>query len=886
MLMEIKNKRSIYHSISGDDATKKLQSDLTKGLSAAEAEVRLKKYGGNKINEAKKRSLVLIFLSQFKNPIVYLLVFAVGLSFYFREWLDGFAIIIVIFINAIIGFYMEFQAERSMDALKKMTAIPAKILRNGNLLEYDSINVVPGDIIYAEAGDMIPADARILRDAQLQVDESTLTGESVPVEKKSEVLPEETPLAERSNMLYKGTHLTKGNVWAIVSETGMETELGQVASLVASADQSITPLEKKLGDFSKRLIVITVGLVVIIFVAGLVNGKDLIEMLKTSIALAVAAIPEGLPIVATLALAQGMVKMAKYKVIVKKLSAVETLGGTNIICTDKTGTLTENKIKVSQVVGEGMAWKEGERITSPSFDRMKRVAILCNTAQLKRDGDVLNEIGDPLETGLLKFAEECGENIEVIRQQFPKINEEAFSSETKMMITMHRSGNELVAYAKGAVEELVKRCTHILCNDKLKAFDETFKKHWLTEAETLASSGLRIIGGAYKDCASEKETEFSSGLSFLGLFGMMDPPRKEVFKALEECRAAGIRVVMITGDHPSTAKNIGEQLGIAEKGTEVFIGSRMKEYELLTVEDKTQWSNASIFARVSPKQKLDLIKVLQEKGNVVGMTGDGVNDAPALKKADIGIAMGLRGTQVAQEVADIVLKDDSFSSIVIAIKQGRIIFENIQKFVIFLLSCNLSELLVIAIASIFSLHFQLFPLQILFINLITDVLPALALGVIGGNESVMKQKPKPIQTPIIDSKRWWAIIFYSIVIAITSVGGVLVSHYTIHKTEIWNSQLCNNILFYSLIFSQLLHVLNMGKTGTNYFKSEVFRNRFVWLAILTSLAILLVLNFIEPVKKVLSIFPMSLADWIITISSALATTLIIQIAKTLKIVKQ
>lgn len=884
--MESDKKNINYYSINGDEVTRQMQSNLSTGLSDEEVELRLKNYGENKITESKKRSPILIFLSQFKSPIVYLLLFATGLSFYFKEWLDGFAILIVILINAVFGFYMEFQAERSMDALKKLTAIPCKILRNGKLLEYDSVKVVPGDIIYAEAGDMIPADARILRDKQLQVDESTLTGESVPIEKKNDPLPEETPLAERVNMLYKGTHLTKGNVWAIVTGTGMETELGKVASLVESADQSITPLEKKLEDFSKKLIIITLGLVVIIFIAGLLNGKNIIEMLQTSIALAVAAIPEGLPIVATLALAQGMLKMAKYKVIVKKLSAVETLGGTNVICTDKTGTLTENKIKVSQVVVEGMIWNIGDKVSSPSFDIMRRVAILCNTAELKRKGDKVNEIGDPLETGLLKFAESSGENIDMIRKQFPKINEEPFSSETKMMATMHHSGNELVAYAKGAVEELVKRSTYILCDDKPKTFDESLKQHWLNEAEKLASSGLRIIAGAYKECDDEHEKEFSSGLTFVGLFGMMDPPRKDVYKALEECRAAGIGVVMITGDHPSTAKNIGTQLGIAEKNSEVIIGSKMKEYDLLSHEEKTQWSNATIFARVSPKQKLNLVKVLQEKGNVVGMTGDGVNDAPALRKADIGIAMGLRGTQVAQEAADMVLKDDSFSSIVTAIKQGRIIFENIQKFVIFLLSCNLSELLVIAIASIFSLHFQLFPLQILFINIITDVLPALALGVIDGSDAIMEQKPKPINTPIIDSKRWWTIIFYSIVIAITCVGGVLISHYTIHKAEIWNPQLCNNILFFSLIFSQLLHVLNMGKTGTNYFKSEVFKNHYVWFAIISSLVILFGLYLIAPTREILSIYPMSSADWMITIGSAITTTIIIQVAKTFKIIKQ
>lgn len=884
--MENKIKHINYHSVEDDEIIKLLRTDRSTGLSNEEAELRLKKFGLNKISETKKQSIILIFLSQFKNPIVYLLLFASGLSIYFKEWLDGLSILIVILINACIGFYMEFQADRSMEALKKLSSIPSKIFRNNRLSMLDSIYIVPGDIIYAEAGDIINADARIYRETQLQADESALTGESVPIEKKKETLPEKTQLADRINMIYKGTHITKGNVWAVVTATGMETELGKIADLVQSAKQSATPLEKKLEDFSKKLIKVTIVLVIIIFIAGILNGQKLLEMLQTSIALAVAAIPEGLPIVATLALAQGMLKMAKHKVIVKKLSAVETLGGTNVICTDKTGTLTENKIKVTQVFTDGKSWLDGTIGTSSlSFSLMKKVAILCNTAELRHTNMEETEIGDPLETGLLKFAKGLGENIEIVRQEFPKIKEEPFSSESKVMATLHHSGNDLVAYTKGAVEEIIKRSNLILLDNKPEEFNETLKQHWLNEAENIASSGLRVIAGAYKEVVSKQE-KFDTGLTFIGLFGMMDPPRKDVYKALKECRTAGIRVVMITGDHPSTAKNIGIQLGIAEKDTEIILGSKMKGYELLTDKEKIHWTNAPIFARVSPKQKIDIVKVLQEKGNIVGMTGDGVNDAPALKKADIGIAMGLRGTQIAQDVADMVLKDDSFTSIVIAIKQGRIIFDNIQKFVIFLLSCNLSELFVIAIASVFSLHFQLFPLQILFINLITDVLPALALGVIGGNEAIMKHKPRKMDAPIINSKKWWTIIFYAIILAITSVGGVLVSHYTIHKSETWNPELCNNILFYSLIFSQLLHVFNMGKTGTNYFKSEVFRSKYVWIAVITSLIILLVLSHIEQVRKVLSIYSMSVQDWLIIVSSALVAMIIIQTARIFKIVKQ
>lgn len=876
-----------YYSISDSEVAKLLDADASKGLSEAQVAKRLIDFGYNKMAASKKSSPFIIFLLQFKSPIVYLLIVAAGLSFFFEEWLDGIAILIVILINAIIGFYMEFQAERSMDALKKLTTIPAKIKRDGTLREVDSINLVPGDIMFAEAGDVISADAIIFESSQLQVDESALTGESIPIEKQRGILNGSTDLADRTNSLFKGTHVTKGNVWAIIINTGMKTELGKIAGLVQTADQSITPLEKKLQEFSKMLITITVGLVVVVFIAGMINGHHFVEMLETSIALAVAAIPEGLPIVATLALAQGMLKMARYKVIVKKLSAVETLGGTKVICTDKTGTLTENKIIVSKVVSTDSVWNIGtDALHTKSFDILTNIAILCNTAELKHNNKELIEIGDPLETGLLKFAESTGKNIDSIRNENKKLKEEPFSSETKIMATMHLNDNKNIVYAKGAMEELIKRSDRILLNNEIKELTPELKQHWLNEGEKLAGSGLRMIGGAYKESVDAENESLSSNLIFVGLYGMMDPPRKEVFSALEECKTAGIKVVMITGDHPSTAKNIGVQLGIADESSEIILGSKMKEYEALTESDKQQWLNASIFARVSPKQKLDLVKVLQEKGNVVGMTGDGVNDAPALKKADIGIAMGERGTQVAQEVSDMILKNDSFTSIVTAIKQGRIIFENIRKFVIFLLSCNLSELLVIASASVFNLHFQLFPLQILFINLITDVLPALALGVTEGSNNIMKQPAKQIEAPIIDKERWWTIIFYSIILSITSLGAVFVSHHTVHKTELWNPELCNNILFFSLIFSQLLHVFNMGQTGVNFFKSEVFRSKQVWGATIISFLLIIVLYMIPLVRQSLTVYPLSVSDWLIISGSAFASLIIIQIGRVFKIVKQ
>ncbi|MDP3557751.1 MAG: cation-translocating P-type ATPase [Bacteroidota bacterium] len=864
------------HAIEPEAVLTALQSDAANGLTSAEAQKRLKN-GANKIEAKKDKSIWLIFLSQFKSPIVWLLIFAAGLSFYFGELLDGIAILIVILINALIGFYMEYQAERSMNALKKLSAVPAKVQRDGKLEEINAEEIVPGDIIYIEAGDMIPADGRIFKASQVQIDESALTGESLPVEKQTDKLNADTTLAERTNMLYKGTYSTKGNGYMVVTTTGMDTELGNIARMVQSADQAATPLEKKLENFSKKLIWITVALVVIIFVAGLLNGQKFLEMLETSIALAVAAIPEGLPIVATMALAQGMMKMAKYNVIVKKLSAVETLGGTNVICTDKTGTLTQNKIVVNKIVTTAD--------NAEALEIINRIAVLCNTAELQSSNGSVKEIGDPLETGLLKFAEKNSINIQSYRTKYPKLKEEPFSSETKIMATLHKDQGSSTTYAKGASEELLLRCNRILEKDGIKELNAENRTLWIKKAEELANSGLRVIAGAYNPSASA-EGGLSVNLVFVGLFGMIDPPREEVFEAIKECKTAGIKVIMITGDHPATAKNIAVKLGIADNGNfKAMVGKEMKDYEHLTAKEKTSWMDTQVFARVSPKQKLDLIAVLQEGKNIVGMTGDGVNDAPALKKADIGIAMGLRGTQVSQEVADMVLKDDSFSSIVIAIKQGRIIFENIRKFVIFLLSCNLSELLVIATASVFNLHFQLFALQILFINIITDVLPALALGVTEGSNEIMQRPPRNMNEPIIDKKRWIAIFFYSITIGAVSVGAVFFSHLTVHNTETWNPELCNNILFFSLIFSQLLHVFNMGN-GTSFFNSEVFRNKYVWGAIVLSVIILLGVYAIEPVRKVLSIYEMSVYDWLISIGASIVSLIVIQIGKKLKIAQQ
>jgi Ca2+-transporting ATPase len=853
-----------------------LASDKENGLLSDEATKRLQKFGSNVIQADKGKSPLRILLEQFNSLMVWLLLFAAGLSFWFQEYLDATAILLVILINAVVGFWMELQALRSMNALKKMASVPSKVFRDGKLIEIPSEELVPGDVLFLEAGDIITADARIIQAAQLSVNEASLTGEAMPVEKKETELPEKTPLAERTNMLHKGTYVTNGNAKALVTATGMQTELGKIAHLVQSAKQSATPLEKKLQVFSRKLIYITIILVVLIFVVGLLTHGDYVEMLETAIALAVAAIPEGLPIVATLALAQGMMKMAKHKIIVKKLAAVETLGGTTIICTDKTGTLTQNKIEVSEVIPVDIASEKNKEL-------LTRIGMLCNTASVEINNNGVNEIGDPLETGLLKYAYKQGVLKEQVEKIFPKIHEVPFSSETKMMATLHKNGNGFTVFAKGAAEELLNQCTFIVNGYDKSQLTEQLKDEWKHKSEKLAASGLRIIAGAYKETTSEN-TPLLEDLIFAGLYCMIDPPAEDVYQAIQEAKDAGIRVVMITGDHPATANCIANQLHISSEN-EPISGKDMQPYEHLTEIDKQKWLQTSVFARVTPAQKLDLVTVLQEQGNIVGMTGDGVNDAPALKKADIGIAMGQRGTQVAQEVSDMVLKDDAFSSIVHAIKQGRIIFSNIQKFVIYLLSCNMSELFVVSLAALSNLHFQLLPLQILFINLVTDVLPALALGVSEGNPFVMKHRPRNPSEPLLKTKQWYAVWVYAAVISVCTLGAVFVSHYFIHAGTQFDPKLCNNILFFTLIFCQLFHVFNMASAKVSFFKSEVFRNRYVWYALLSCALIILALFIITPVKEALDIQPLNTEDWVLVFASATFSLLVIQLLKRLKIIR-
>lgn len=880
------------HALSAEIVVKNLSVSTDKGLTESEARERQTVFGKNELKEVKRKSLFNVFLVQFKSPIVYLLLGAVIISVFFKDNTEAIAIFVVIIVNAMMGFFMEAQAIRSMEALRRLDRVTAKVWRQGTLTEVASEEVVPGDILFVEAGDLVSADARLLTSVQLASDESPLTGESVPVAKIVDSLPDDTIVADRKNMVFKGTIVTRGNARAVVTATGMKTELGKISALVHAAEDEAIPLNEKLEKFSKRLILLTGFIVLPLLVIGLLEKRDTVVMIKTTIALAVAAIPEGLPIVATIALARGMLKLAKHQVIVKKLAAVETLGSTNVIFTDKTGTLTENRLEVTTLCLPNQTieieWDEANksiRFNPPNISshnqsnlqKLLTVAVMCNNASFSE-----NQVtGDPLEIALLKIGEYHRTGfLEEVYSLFPRIYEYPFDSETKIMGTIHEYEGKNFAAVKGATEEVLRYSSFILSEGQVKTFSDEEKKTWLTQHDNLGKNGLRALAFAYKENVPDTEG-FIGDLVFVGLAGFIDPPREEVRESIRECHDAGIRVVMVTGDHTETAKHIARRIGLTTKENETVIhGKNLAGVEQLSGNEETSLLHANIFTRVSPKQKLDLIKLYQEKGWIVGMTGDGVNDAPALKKADIGIAMGKRGTQVAREAADMVLQNDSFTSIVKAIKYGRVIYDNIRTFIIYLLSCNLSEILIVAFAGFFNLALPLQPIQILFLNIVTDVFPALALGMNEGKANVMKRKPRNPDEPMINRKNWISIFSYSFFITISVFSVFLYSHLVLE----FPATISNNIAFFSLAFAQLIHPLNLASRRVSFFYNEITRNRYLWGAVAFCMLLIFLAYIIEPLNEVLSLEKLPPTAWVLVAIGSVLHLGIIQLAKRTNII--
>ncbi|MFH5885235.1 cation-translocating P-type ATPase [Halalkalibaculum sp. DA3122] len=887
-----------------DEVIRECNTDPEKGLSAKEVHQRRQQYGPNMLREHKKRSLWLILAEQFQSLIIGLLAAAAAVAFWFGEWIEGWAILVVIIINTLIGFFTELRAIRSMEALFKLGKMRTRVRREGRVEEIDATDLVPGDIVLVEAGDIITADLRITEASRLQADESALTGESLPVAKEKDPVDEDTVLAERRNMLYKGTAVTRGSGEGVVVATGTKTELGTISSLVEEAEEQQTPLEERLDKLGHRLIIVTLIIALFVVISGIVAGKELFLMIETGIALAVAAIPEGLPVVATIALAKGLRIMASRNALVNRLSSVETLGATGIICTDKTGTLTENRMTVTMAVlpggpieldadgegndlavteqnGLGTAGGTGEKPVlepEPGLTRLLEIGALCNNASLDNRGAPRGDAGsgggtgDPLEIALLTAGRKAGIEVSDLAERYPEVREEAFDPEVKMMATWNRvedGESQYRVHVKGAPGAVMEVCDRILEQGSVKPLTPEKKEELKKVNRELAAQGLRMLALAYKG-SDETEADPYEHLIYTGLVALLDPPRKDIAPAIERCRKAGIRVIMITGDQSETARYIAGAVGLLggeEELPEVIHGNDLPSNEELesVPEEKRAVLETSIFARISPGQKLNLIELYQQEGHIVAMTGDGVNDAPALKKADIGIAMGQRGTQVAREAADMVLTDDSFSSIVAAIEQGRIIFGNIRRFIYYLMSCNVSEVLVVGIASLLGTPLPILPLQILFLNLVTDVFPALALGVGEAEDGVMERPPRPPEEPILDDTHWKGIFVYGLIIT----GSVL----SVLYIALWVLELDNRaavtLSFLTLALTQLWHVFNMRSSSSGILDNTIIRNGWVWGALLLCVLLLLLAVYIPPIAAVLQVQPPGIVGWGIVLGFSL-----------------
>ena len=855
--------------LSAEDVVASLDVSPDAGLDARAVADRLREHGPNLLAQPKTVTWWEILLRQFRSLIVILLAVAAGVSFAFGDWLEGAAIFLVILVNAVIGLITELRAVRSMEALQKLTRVMTKARRGGVRIEIPAEGVVPGDIVILEAGDLISADLRILTASKLQADESAMTGESLPVSKNAEPLEGDPPLADRTNMLFKGTMLTNGSGEAVAVSTGMSTELGKISSLIEGADEEATPLERRLERLGRMLLWVTLVIAAAIAGVGIASGREILLMIETSIALAVAAIPEGLPIVATLALARGMWRMAQRNAVIRRLSAVETLGAASVICTDKTGTLTENRMAVAQLVlstgmveasEEGFDLVDGANLLRTALE----VGVLCNNADL---GDGMQGgVGDPLEVALLEAAERAGIKTGDFRAQHPEVREEAFDSDTKRMATIQESpGGGYLVTAKGAPESILEACTTVLTAAGPEPLHEAARERWAEEEQAMATHGLRVLGLATKT-DDRPDTPAYEDLSLVGWIALADPPRGDVQDAIMQCRRAGIDVVMVTGDQAATGKSIAQAVGLVERDdAEALHGSELDRIEELTDADRQRLLGVQVFARVSPKQKLDLISLFQEDGRVVAMTGDGVNDAPALKKADIGVAMGLRGTQVAQEAADMVLKDDAFGTIVEAVEQGRAIFDNIRKFVLYLLSCNVSEILAVAIASFAGLPMPLLPLQILFLNLVTDVFPALALGAGEGGPGIMGRPPRPSGEPIVAGRHWWSVGGYGGLIAAVVLAVLLLSIRWFGLTEAQGT----TTAFLTLAFAQLWHVFNMRDPGSGFLRNDVTRNPYIWGALAICTVLLFAAVYVPGLATVLRTVDPTLKGWIIVLVGSL-----------------
>lgn len=837
-----------------DDVVAGLQVEVTRGLSSREA-VRRRRLGGpNVLRRIRTRSAWAILWDQLRSVITLLLLVGAALSFAFGETLDGSAIMAVILLNTAIGFTTEIRAFRSMESLRRLAAVTTRVRRDGVVREVPAQDLVPGDLVVFEAGDVVTADLRLIQASRVQATEAALTGESAPVPKQQEPVPQDAALGDRRSMLFSGTAVTRGAGEGLVVATGMRTELGNISSLVEAAEAQETPMAKRLDRLGQWLAWASLGLAALVGIAGILSGKETFLVVETVIALAVATVPEGLPIVATMALARGMWRMARRNALIEQLPAVETLGSTTVILTDKTGTLTEDKMTVTRLrLADRDVEVTGESIELSGQEPLRQallIGALCNDAELHDSTGT----GDPMELALLEAARKAGLRRPDLLADLPEVREEAFDPAVQMMATFHRSPQGYLVAVKGAPEAVMECCE----------IEEAWRKRWSDWQDRMAAEGLRVLALATKTTGHKEENPYE-GLRLVGLVGLMDPPRTRVREAIDACRQAGIRVVMVTGDHPATAMSVGRAVGLVprEDHAPVAAGSILgSDLDRLAPEESLR---AGIIARTSPEQKLRLIERYQDAGEVVAMLGDGVNDAPALKKADIGIAMGVRGTQVAREAAAMILRDDELATIPVAVEQGRVIFSNIRKFVIYLLSCNLSEILTVGAAAAVNAPLPILPLQILFLNLVTDVFPALALGVGEGTETTMQLSPRRRGEPVLDRRHWRRILGFSLLIAVP----VLVAFVLARRVLGMEPAGAVTVSFLTLAFSQLTHLFNMADTASPIWRNEVTRNRWAWGALALCTGLLLSAVYLPGLAEVLQVQPPGAQGWLLVVTMSL-----------------
>lgn len=863
----------MWYKKSKNEILKELDVDEKNGLSSNEALRRLEKYGKNKLVTKKKKTLFKQFLSQLKDVMIYILIIAAIISAFLGEISDALIIFLVIVINAVIGVVQESKAEKALDALKELSTPKALVKRDGSLKEILSEDIVPGDIVIIDAGRYIPGDLRLIDTANLKIEESAFTGESVPSEKDASFLPnKEIPIGDQNNMAFMSTLATYGRGVGVVVGTGMNTEIGKIAKMIEQEENDETPLQKKLSELGKILGFLAVGICILIFIISFFQGRDLLEMFLTSISLAVAAIPEGLPAIVAIVLALGVQRMVKKNAIIRKLPAVETLGSVSIICSDKTGTLTQNKMTVTTVYTNDSYIKESDfNLNDNESKLLVDCMVLCNDATYSEK----SQTGDPTEIALLESPFKLNILKEKLEKDFKRIDEIPFDSDRKLMTTVNLIDNKARVFTKGALDSILSICNKISINGKLLDFTKEYKAKVLENSNIMSDKALRVLAFAYKDISKENIVldSLEKDLIFIGMVGMIDPPRLEVKDSIKLCKSAGITPVMITGDHKNTAFAIANELGIAENISKAITGHEIDKFKEEEFNEKI--INYRVFARVSPEHKVKIVKAFKSHGNIVSMTGDGVNDAPSLKAADIGVAMGITGTDVSKGASDMILTDDNFSTIVSAVEEGRKIYLNIKKSIVFLLSCNLGEILTLFTAILLNWNSPLQPIHILWVNLITDSFPALALGVDKTKEDVMNNPPRnPKESIFVKSDKVQLII-----------NGVLIGGITLFAFKLGERLYADSLIhaqtmaFVVLSVSQLFLSLSLRSNTKSAFSLGLFSNKYLVYSILLGIFLQVIIISISFIANIFKVTPLLLYDWIVVILVSLIPFAINEILK-------